>query len=323
MKSFTIGKNDANQRADKFIAKVCPLLPKGMMYKYIRIKRIKCNGKRIEISQRLNVGDVVEMYVNDEFFGDKKADLSFLDAPDKVNIIFEDENILIADKPSGLVVHSDESGSYDTLINRILNYLYKSGEYSPEKELSFTPALCNRLDRNTQGLVICAKNAEALRIINEKIKSREIKKSYLCITTGIPKEKQACLKAYHSREDKIVKIYDSPKNFTKEIITEYRVLAESKADNLALLEVNLVTGRTHQIRAHLAHIGCPILGDRKYGINKVSEAYNVKSQALCAYRLEFDFKESSDSFDYLNGKAFTVDEVWFVDKFFPNFKLDN
>ena len=318
MKEFTIQKNDAGQRADKFITKVCPALPKSAMYKYIRKKSIKCNGKRMEISQKLCEGDVIQMYINDEFFTNAEDSKSFLAAPAKLNVIYEDENILLADKPVGLVVHEDESGTPDTLINRLLHYLYEKGEYDPEKEQSFTPALCNRIDCNTQGIVICAKTAEALRVMNQKIKDRELHKQYLCVTVGIPQKKQARLTAYHSRDEKTktVKGWDKKNSFNKTMITEYRVLKENRERDLALLEVDLITGRTHQIRAHLAHEGYPLLGDGKYGINRVNRAYNVKTQALCSYKLTFDFTTDSGSLEYLNGKSFTAKKVWFEEKFF-------
>lgn len=318
MREFTIQKNDAGQRADKFITKVCPALPKSAMYKYIRKKSIKCNGKRMEISQKLCEGDVIQMYINDEFFAKAEDSKSFLAAPAKLDVIYEDENILLADKPVGLVVHEDESGTPDTLINRLLHYLYEKGEYDPEKEQSFTPALCNRIDRNTQGIVICAKTAEALRVMNQKIKDRELHKQYLCVTVGIPPKKQARLTAYHSRDEKTktVKVWEKKNSFNKTMITDYCVLKENREKDLALLEVDLITGRTHQIRAHLAHEGYPLLGDGKYGINRVNRAYNVKTQALCSYKLTFDFTTESGSLEYLNGKSFTAKKVWFEEKFF-------
>ena len=174
MKSFTVEKNDSNQRLDKFISKACPVLPQGLMYKYIRTKRIKVNGKRAEISTRLNIGDIVDCYINDEFFVSVAPKYDFLSSPAKLNIVYEDENIILVDKPQGIIVHPDEKEYRDTLIGRIQHYLYDKGEYDPKAENSFKPSLANRIDRNTGGIVIAAKNAEALRILCEKIKDREI-----------------------------------------------------------------------------------------------------------------------------------------------------
>lgn len=318
MKEFTINKNDAGQRMDKFLTKAVPALPKNLLYKYLRLKRIKLNGKRCEISSRLQEGDVVQLYINDEFFPDKGASAHrFLTAPADITVVYEDENVLLCDKPCGLVVHEDESGGTDTLIDRVLHYLYNKGEYDPAGELSFTPALCNRIDRNTSGIVICAKNAESLRVLNQKVKDRELEKTYLCVTVGIPQRKSAELKAFHQRDEqtKVVRVASKPFPGSKTMITRYKVVAENKQSNLALLEVDLVTGRTHQIRAHLSHEGFPLLGDGKYGINKINRAIGVKTQALCAYRLTFRFTTDGGCLSYLDGKSFELKSVWFRDKF--------
>lgn len=319
MKEFTINKNDSGQRVDKFLSKAVPKLPKNLLYKYIRLKRIKLNGKRCEISARLSEGDMLQLYINDEFFDDKQTSRPvFLSAPTALNIIYEDENIILCDKKCGLVVHEDESGSADTLINRIRHYLYDKGEYDPDGELSFAPALCNRIDRNTGGIVICAKNSESLRILNQKVKDRELEKLYLCVTVGIPQKNEDTLTACHERSEqtKTVKISDRKTPYNKTMITKYKVIDKNKELNLALLEVDLVTGRTHQIRAHMAHIGYPLLGDGKYGINKINREYNVKTQALYSYKLTFKFTTGAGILEYLNGKTFRADDIWFRSKFF-------
>jgi len=316
MKEFTINSNDAGQRVDKFLGKAVKKLPKTLMYKYLRTKRIKLNNKKCEISTKLNEGDLLQLYINDEFF-EECAELEFLSAPTNLNIIYEDENILLVDKKNGLVVHEDDENTIDTLINRVKHYLYEKGEFIPENELSFSPSLCNRLDRNTGGIVICAKNAESLRILNQKIKDRELQKLYLCVTVGIPPKNDDTLTDYLEKDEIKNQVFVSSKKTptNKTIVTKYKVL--KKTENLALLEVDLITGRTHQIRAHLAYIDCPILGDGKYGINKTNRAYNVKTQALYSYKLTFDFSTDGGILEYLNRKSFKVSEIWFKDTFFP------
>ncbi|MGN0696364.1 MAG: RluA family pseudouridine synthase [Oscillospiraceae bacterium] len=317
MRSYTINKNDSGQRADKFVMKAVPLLPQTLMYKYFRTKRIKLNRKRCEISTRLNEGDILELYIGDEFFGDstEKPVYDFLSAPSAPDIVYEDENILLVNKKCGLVVHEDDGGSTDTLIKRIQHYLYDKGEYDPDKENSFAPSLCNRLDRNTEGIVIAAKTAEALRILNEKIRAREIEKRYLCVCVGRPPKDEDTLTAYLFKDSKTntVTVSDrkSPENRT--IVTKYKVLRSD--GRLSLLEIELLTGRTHQIRAHMAHIGCPLLGDGKYGSNRVNREYGIKTQALCSYKLKFSFKTGAGALDYLDGREFSVPDVWFRDKF--------
>jgi 23S rRNA pseudouridine955/2504/2580 synthase len=314
MKEFLIGPNDANQRLDKFVLKVAKNLPQALLYKYIRLKRIKVNSKRSEIAYRLCEGDNVQMYLNDEFFAEGEA--SFLTAPAQVDVIFEDENLLIVDKKPGLVVHEDDEGTADTLIARILHYLYNKGEYDPDVENSFAPALCNRLDRNTGGIVIAAKNAPALRILNEKIKEREIQKNYLCIVHGRMEQKAGTLEGFLEKDkgERKVYIHEKQQKGDLAVKTKYRVLGESGP--LSLLEAELITGRTHQIRAHFASIGHPLLGDGKYGTNELNRPYGLKSQALYAYKVSFDFKSDADILNYLKGKTFEVNDVWFAREFY-------
>ncbi len=306
MIEFTIRQNDSGQRVDKFITKTLPKLPKSMMYRLIRQKDIKLNSKRCTADTMLNEGDILRIYVKDEFDSPKKHDMSFLNAP-APEIIFEDENIIIAFKPVGLDSHSNGTNTDDTLINRIKNYLYNKGEYIPENENSFAPALSSRLDRNTSGLVISAKNASVLREINAGIQSGYVHKIYRCLTVAKPPETEDIITAWHFRNanKNIVRISDEKRDGWHEIKTGYKVLGEN--NGLCLLEIRLYTGRTHQIRAHLAHIGCAVLGDGKYGNIAKNKRYGVFRQALCAYALEFDFPENS-ALHYLNGIHVTVPE---------------
>lgn len=316
MKEFIITKNDASLRLDKFILKNCPTLPSSLMFKYIRTKRIKVNGKRAEISTRLAEGDTVSAYINDEFFTEIKPKYDFLSAPKSIDIVYEDENILLVDKKQGLLVHPDKNEYTDTLIARIQHYLYDKGEYNPQDENSFRPALANRIDRNTGGIVIAAKNAESLRILCDKIKDREVDKRYLTVVHGIPKQKTAILEGFLEKNEDKNKVY-LLKNKTENartIKTKYTTL-ESK-NNLSLLEIELLTGRTHQIRAHMASIGHALLGDGKYGKLKEDKKLGFNKQALYSYSLTFDFKTDAGILNYLNGKTFKVKDVWFAKQLF-------
>jgi len=319
MHELKIKKNDVGQRLDKFITKT-PDLPMSLLYKSIRLKKIKVNRKRAEAGTVLEEGDTVQCFLADSFFeksGEGECDL-FSITP-HLDIVYEDENIMLLNKRPGISVHEDEHSEKNTLITHVLAYLAQNREYDPSEEQSFTPALCNRIDRNTGGIVIAAKTAEALRVMNEKIKLREIDKFYLAAVHGIPERSEATLTGYLLKDEKTntVKVYSKnpPKN-AKSIITKYKVIA--RARDTALLEVELLTGRTHQIRAHLAHIGHPLVGDGKYGVNKADRERGYKYQALYSYRLRFSFKGEPTALEYLNGKEFKINkrDIYFTRDYF-------
>ncbi|MGM9553920.1 MAG: RluA family pseudouridine synthase [Faecousia sp.] len=317
MKEFTIGKNDAGQRLDRFLAKAVPLLPASLAQKYIRLKRIKRNNARAQRDDRLCEGDVLQLYINDEFFDTPREDNAYLTvAAPKLNIVYEDENLLLVDKCPGIAVHPHDGAEYGkTLIDHIQAYLYAKREWRPREENAFTPALCNRIDRNTGGIVIAAKTAEALRVMNQKIKDRELDKRYLAIVEGTPKPKCGVLRGYLFKDAVKNRVFvtDAPQKGAKTCETRYEVL-ESR-NGLSLVECELITGRTHQIRAQFAHAGHPLLGDGKYG--KLDKRFDRKYQALYSYKLTFRFTTDAGSLNALNGKTFTVEKVDFVDEYFP------
>ncbi|MGN0469392.1 MAG: RluA family pseudouridine synthase [Acutalibacteraceae bacterium] len=323
MRTIEITSNDSGQRLDKFLTKKFKNMPQSLMYKYIRTKYIKLNGKRCEISSRLQTGDILTLYIKDEFFEPVPDEYDFLKAPAKLDIIYEDENIMLLNKKPGLIVHPDENYHFDSLIARVQHYLYDKKEYDPKKENSFAPALVNRIDRNTGGIVIAAKNAESLRILNQKLKDRELEKLYLCIAVGIFEKKSATLSDYLEKNEKQNRVYvlKNPTKNSKTIKTKYRVLAEK--NGFSLVEVDLLTGRTHQIRAHFASIGHPLLGDGKYGKNEINRRMGYKWQALYSHKLTFKFTTDGGILEYLNGKTFTAPKVWFVSYFDKEDYLSN
>ena len=317
MRELTIGKNDAGQRLDRFVSKSLPLLPPALLQKYIRIKRIKVNGARAQRDQRLQTGDVLQLYINDEFFDQPKEDNLFLSLwKPSLDIVYEDENLMLLNKRPGLLVHADETEKVNTLINHIQAYLYQKREWNPRWENAFTPALCNRIDRNTGGIVIAAKNAETLRIINEKIRDREIDKRYLCITLGAPKPPEGEISCFLLKDEKKkqVAVYHRPVPGGKTAVTRYRTL--ERRGELSLLEIELLTGRTHQIRATMADLGCPLLGDGKYGSGAKNRQYGETRQALYSYQLTFDFPTDAGILNYLKGRSFRVEQVPFREKYF-------
>ena len=307
MKELTIRTNDAGQRLDRFVGKAVPLLPESLLQKYIRLKRIKLNGKGAKRDTRLQAGDVLQLYINDEFFEKPREDNAWLKVgTPKLNIVYEDENILLLDKKR----------DYNTLIANVQAYMAQKGEWKPKEEHAFAPALCNRIDRNTGGIVIAAKNAEALRILNDKIRDREIEKYYLCAVRGRPKPPEGRLENYLFKDAQKNQVFvkSRPEPGAKTAVTEYRLLKTQGP--LSLVECHLLTGRTHQIRVQMAHAGWPLLGDGKYGSERFNKDYEEKGQALYSYRLVFSFPTEAGILEYLRGKEFRVQKVDFAETYF-------
>jgi len=329
MREFKINKNDGGQRLDKFVTKATIGMPKSLLYKFIRTKRIKLNGGRAHENDILSAGDIVEMYIPDEFFeGSKKTD-DYSKVKIVPDIVYEDENILLCDKRPGVLVHLGDEGDKnraeaaerETLIYALTAYLVNKGEYSPDNENSFAPALCNRIDRNTGGIVILAKNAMALREMNSAIRDNKVKKRYLCAVHGRLVGERT-LTAYHTKDYRTntVKVYDHKVRDSREIITKYKALAYNESHDLTLCEITLITGRTHQIRAHMAFIGHPLLGEGKYAHNAADRKLGYASQALYSYAVEFSF--DCDEMRYLNGRVYSVNpkNIAFL-SLFPKFSL--
>ena len=324
MKEFTITQNDAGQRLDRFLAKAVPLLPASLAQKYIRLKRVKLNGKRAERDTRLTAGDTLQLYINDEFFDTPKEENAYLTvAAPKLHIVYEDENILLVDKKPGQAVHPHNGAEYGrTLIDHIQAYLYAKREWRPREEHSFTPALCNRIDRNTGGIVIAAKNAETLRVMNQKVRDREVRKLYLCAIHGRMEPPAGQLRGFIFKDEARaqVKVFDHPVPGGRTAITDYRTL--TRREGLSLMECDLITGRTHQIRAQFAAAGHPLLGDGKYGRERDNKAYGRSYQALYSYKLQFRFTTPAGPLEALNGREWSVGGIDFLETYFPGFSLE-
>jgi len=318
MKELHVGANDAGQRLDRFVGKAVPLLPESLLQKYIRLKRIKRNGKGAKRDERLAEGDTLSLYINDEFFEQPREENSYLKiAVPRLDIVYEDANILLADKKPGVLCHSAGKWDYNTLIANIQAHVFQSGEWRPREENAFAPALCNRIDRNTGGIVIAAKNAETLRILNEKIRAREIDKRYLCVVRGRPQPPAGRLENYIFKDAKKNQVYvrEKPEPGARIAVTDYRVLQSARG--LSLVECALRTGRTHQIRAQMANAGWPLLGDGKYGSERANRQFDeTRGQALYSYYLRFDFPTDAGILNYLRGREFRVEHIDFVEKYF-------
>ena len=307
MKSFTAGPNENGVRLSRFVEGVTKDMPCSMMYKAFRNKRIKVNGKRAEPDTRLSAGDLIELYINDEFFpvGKPTAKTAKPRRQPPVTVVYEDENFAVLYKPAHLLCHSDRTGDAN-LVDAFAAYLEAKGEYDPHAEKRFAPALCNRLDRGTEGLVLAAKSYAALRDLNAIIHDDMMKKEYLTITVGAPPQGRFVAWLQHSEKNNKVRIHARESEGYKQIITEVTVIRQ--AGPFALCRIGLITGRTHQIRAHLAYLGHPVLGDIKYGNHKMNERTGLKTQALCAQRLTFGRIPEENTLQYLSGRVIKLND---------------
>lgn len=318
MQEIFVGKNEAGQRLDRFLKKTLPALLSALLQKYIRTKRIKCNGQRCLQNQRLAEGDVLQVYIGEESFERSNRNKLFLDSCcPRFSVLYEDENLLLADRPPGMPVQSEGAERGHTLIAHIQAYLYQKREWMPESENSFAPALCNRIDQNTGGIVIAAKNAEAFRILTDKIQSREITKKYLCVVLGriAPSDGRLEYFLLKNERKKQMDVYRRPVSGGRTAVTLYRTLINK--GELSLMEAELLTGRTHQIRVSFAEAGHPLLGDGKYGCWEMNRRYGETRQALYSYYLRFAFPTDAGILEYLRGKEFRVKQVPFVETYFP------
>ena len=315
MKSFTAGPNENGVRLSRFVEGVTKDMPRSMMYKAFRNKRIKVNGKRAEPDTRLSAGDLIELYINDEFFPVGKPTARTAKPPRRqppVTVVYEDENFAVLYKPAHLLCHSDRTGDAN-LVDAFAAYLETKGEYDPHAEKRFAPALCTRLDRGTEGLVLAAKSYAALRDLNAIIRDDMMKKEYLTITVGAPPQGRFVAWLQHSEKNNKVRIHARESEGYKQIITEVTVIRQ--AGPFALCRIGLITGRTHQIRAHLAYLGHPVLGDIKYGNRKMNERTGTRTQALCAVRVSFLDIPEENSLHYLSGKVIKLKDPQIVKQF--------
>lgn len=307
LKQVVIDKNDSGQRLDRFLKKYLSEASQSFIYKMLRKKRIKLNNKKAEPNTIISEGDTIQLYLSDETIDKFKASNKIENSKLVPRIIYEDENIILINKPVGILSHSANKEYGNNIADSIIHYLCQKGEFNPRVEKTFKPSICNRLDRNTSGIIIGAKNYEALKKMNLSIKEGHVHKYYKTIVKGIVQE-EGIIEGYLSKDEELnkVKVLEDKEGNAKKIVTKIKVLKTS--NKYSLLEIELITGRTHQIRAHLSSLGHPVIGDVKYGNKRVNEFfrenYGLEGQFLHAYKVEFSNMESP--LDYLNGKVFTA-----------------
>ncbi len=305
MKEIHIDKNESRQRLDRFLKKYLSNASMGFIYKMIRKKNIKLNEARAKPETMIYEGDKIQLYLAEETIKKFEGDIQEARSNLKLDIIYEDENIVLINKEKGMLSHGRGGEFEENVVDSLISYLIRKGDYVPRIEKTFTPSICNRLDRNTSGLIIAAKNYQSLRLINDALKKSKIRRIYKTIVKGeIEMERREEAYSIKNEDKNKVKISSKETEGSKKIITNIKPL--SIKDGFSLVEVELITGRTHQIRGHLSSLGYPLLGDRKYGIKNVNEnfkeKYGLENQMLHSYRIEFSGLENNMS--YLNGRSF-------------------
>lgn len=309
MFEIRITENESGQRVDRFLRKYLKEYTLGDIYKLFRKNRVKLNTKRVKENHMLEVGDLLQLYIEKPDI-EERQEQTLLKPSQNIDLIYEDANIMITNKPAGLLTHPDKPGDTDTLIDRALYHIGRKNGAAESQ--TFSPAVCNRLDRNTSGIVIIAKNYKTLKAVNHSIRERWIKKLYICIVAG-KLEKSGEIKGFLKKDQELnlVSVTEADEGDGKEIHTNYKTLGVSDVINelgrqFSLLEVELITGRSHQIRAHFASLGHPIAGDMKYGEQTINEyfrkRYNLRHQFLHAYKISFE--DAHEDVAYLKGKTF-------------------
>ncbi|MDE6289879.1 MAG: RluA family pseudouridine synthase, partial [Ureaplasma sp.] len=313
MKTIIIKQNDINKRIDNFLSKLFQNLKKSEIYKLLRNKKIKVNDKKVNFDYRLMMNDKIKIFLDIESEKSISRHKLWKQADSDIKVVYEDKNIIIVNKPVGLMVYDEKQKTVNTLINKIIKYLYENNEYNDESENSFIPSLAHRIDTNTSGIIIAAKNSESLKELNEIFKEKLIKKTYLTLVYGIVEHKHREINCFIRKSNKNIvdASFDKKNSQFKEAVTKYKLL-NTFSNKYSLLEVDLITGRTHQIRATFNLINHPLVGEKKYIKSFINKDSRFKHQCLVSHKIKF-FELNTGILNYLSNKEFKVNDIWFLD----------